>query len=268
METLYTKIKDDLLAKIKDGTYAEGDTIPTEVALAKQYDVSRPTIRQALQILVNEGYLDKRRRRGTVVTNPDHASAQPAPAPAPGQGGVQSFEDEIRRSGREVRTLPLITKETTADSRVAEGLEIAPGDPVYKIVRLRYVDNVPNVFMENYVPCKVFPGFLDTDFSETRLYERMRQLGHPVESIARHLEVSKADASTSTLLDVPIGDPLFSFRTIGRDAQGVAVEFSHSLYRGRGNSFEFVIDERQDTGSMSMPGPSAAEDGWKPLLVQ
>ena len=57
MATLYSSIKDDLLAKIKDGTYKEGDIIPPEVELAKSYGVSRPTIRQALQILANDGYI-------------------------------------------------------------------------------------------------------------------------------------------------------------------------------------------------------------------
>ena len=68
--TLYDQIKDDLLSKIKDGTYPEGQTIPSELELAEMYGVSRPTIRQALQILVSDGYLEKRRRRGTVVTKP------------------------------------------------------------------------------------------------------------------------------------------------------------------------------------------------------
>ena len=70
MATLYSSIKDDLLAKIKDGTYKEGDIIPPEVELAKSYGVSRPTIRQALQILANDGYIEKRKRRGTIVTKP------------------------------------------------------------------------------------------------------------------------------------------------------------------------------------------------------
>ena len=69
--TLYTSIKEDLLVKIKNGTYAEGDVIPSEVDLAKEYGVSRPTIRQALHILTSEGYLDRRKRRGTIVADPN-----------------------------------------------------------------------------------------------------------------------------------------------------------------------------------------------------
>ncbi len=61
---LYEDISNDLLAKIKDGTYQEGQRIPSEKDLAQDYGVSRPTVRQALQLLVDDGYLDRRRRRG------------------------------------------------------------------------------------------------------------------------------------------------------------------------------------------------------------
>ena len=84
MATLYSSIKDDLLAKIKDGTYKGGDIIPPEVELAKSYGVSRPTIRQALQILANDGYIEKRKRRGTIVTKPKVSQGLTM--------GVRSFE--------------------------------------------------------------------------------------------------------------------------------------------------------------------------------
>ena len=58
--TLYDKVRENLLSKIKDGTYPEGQTIPSELELAQIYGVSRPTVRQALQLLADEGYLEKR----------------------------------------------------------------------------------------------------------------------------------------------------------------------------------------------------------------
>ena len=86
--TLYDTIKEDLLSKIKDGTYREGETIPSEMELAKEYGVSRPTIRQAVQILASDGYLEKRRRRGTVVTRPKVSQSFTM--------SISSFEDAMR----------------------------------------------------------------------------------------------------------------------------------------------------------------------------
>ena len=67
---LYDNIKEDILDKIKNGTYPIGETIPSELELAESYGVSRATVRQALQILAADGYVEKRRRRGTIVTKP------------------------------------------------------------------------------------------------------------------------------------------------------------------------------------------------------
>lgn len=245
METLYTSIKDDLLAKIKDGTYGEGETIPAEVDLARDYGVSRPTVRQALRILTNEGYLDRRKRRGTIVANPNSGAAREGNfefGTAPGARGVQSFEDSIQASGKQAKTLPVLVKEELANEEVAQGLGIEPGDAVYKLVRLRYVEGIPNVFMESYTPAALYPGFIDdVDFSQTRLYARMRELGRPVKRLRRRIDVIKADPSVSTILDVPIGDPLFLFHTRGYDAEGNVIEYSTSMYRGGMNSFEFSV---------------------------
>jgi len=60
---LHKKIRMDLLEKIHTGVYQENDIIPTELELSEAYDVSRPTVRQAIQALVNEGYLERRKKK-------------------------------------------------------------------------------------------------------------------------------------------------------------------------------------------------------------
>lgn len=70
MGAFYLDIKKDLLDKILSGVYQQGSIIPNEYELAEIYNVSRPTIRKAVQILVDEGYLEKRKKRGTIVCDP------------------------------------------------------------------------------------------------------------------------------------------------------------------------------------------------------
>lgn len=245
--TLYTSIKEDLLVKIKNGTYAEGDVIPSEVDLAKEYGVSRPTIRQALHILTSEGYLDRRKRRGTIVADPNADRRRQREVPDFGVRkikGVQSFEDELAWAGKKVDTMPILVKGESATSEVAKGLDVREGDLVYKLVRLRYVDGTPNMFTENYIPASLYPGFIDNvDFSKKRLYGRMREMGRPVVTVYRRIDVVKADSSISMLLDVAIGDPMFLLHTSGRDAEGNIVEYSVSTYKGSANTFEFSVSD-------------------------
>lgn len=230
---LYDQIKDDLLSKIKDGTYPEGQTIPSELELAEIYGVSRPTIRQALQILVSDGYLEKRRRRGTVVTKPKVSQSFTM--------SISSFEDAMRLAGRLPKTKVLVFKRERANAEVEKRLELTRGQDVFKLVRLRYADDLPNVFVESYIPCALYPGLDSFDFNESSLYAAMDACGNPVMTARRRLEVIKADGAAAALLDVEAGDPLLLFHTVARDASGTAVEYSVATYRGESNSFELNV---------------------------
>ncbi len=239
---LYDSIKDDLLSKIEDGTYQEGQTIPSEVKLAEMYGVSRATIRQAIQILASDGYLEKRRRRGTVVTKPkvDQSFTM----------SIHSFEDAMRMEGRMPKTNVLMFKSEPSSEIVAKMLEMRKNEGVFKLVRLRYVDEQPNVFVESYVPCSLYPSLGEFDFNKTSLYDAMGQCGGPVMDAHRRFEAIKANDSTSALLDVGVGDPLILFHTVARNKEGIAVEYSVATYRGKSNVFElFVSREGSDTFS-------------------
>lgn len=231
--TLYDQIKDDLLSKIKDGTYPEGQTIPSELEFAEMYGVSRPTIRRALQILVSDGYLEKRRRRGTVVTKPKVSQSFTM--------SISSFEDAMRLAGRLPKTKVLVFKRERANAEVEKRLELTRGQDVFKLVRLRYADDLPNVFVESYIPCTLYPGLDSFDFNGSSLYAAMDTCGNPVMTARRRLEVIKADGAAAALLDVEAGDPLLLFHTVARDANGTAVEYSVATYRGESNSFELNV---------------------------
>ena len=231
--TLYDKIREDLLSKIKDGTYPEGQTIPSELELAQIYGVSRPTVRQALQLLADDGYLEKRRRRGTVVTKPKVRQSFTM--------SISSFEDAMRLAGRLPKTKVLMFKRERANIEVEKRLELASEKDVFKLVRLRYADNLPNVFVESYIPCELYPGLDSFDFNESSLYAAMDACGKPVMTAQRRLEAIKADGAAAALLDVEPGDPLLLFHTVARDAGGTAVEYSVATYRGESNSFELNV---------------------------
>lgn len=231
--TLYDKIRKDLLSKIKDGTYPEGQTIPSELELAQIYGVSRPTVRQAIQLLADEGYLEKRRRRGTVVTRPKVKQSFTM--------SISSFEDAMRLAGRLPKTKVLVFKRERAGAEVEKHLELANEKDVFKLIRLRYADNLPNVFVESYIPCALYPGLDSFDFNESSLYAAMEVCGNPVMTARRRLEAIKADGAIAALLDVEPGDPLLLFHTVARDAGGTAVEYSVATYRGESNSFELNV---------------------------
>lgn len=232
---LHKKISEDLLQKIKAGVYAENELIPTEHELVEMYGVSRPTIRHALQSLVNQGYLEKRKKRGTVVTKPKFQQEF--------THVIESFDSEMSRKGIAPKTKILNFKVTAASEEVAENLQLKKGDKVYKLIRLRYAEDKPVVLVTSYIPFKQFPNFLEIDFTKEKLYKALEEAGHPVITVARKLEVIKADETTSDLLDVEIDEPLFYFHTQGFTHERRPVEYSISKYRGDLNYFVFELSQ-------------------------
>lgn len=232
---LHKKIRADLLGKIEAGEYEENQLIPTEMELAEQYQVSRPTVRQAVQSLVDEGYLEKRKKRGTIVKKPKIQQEF--------THVIESFDSEMSRKGILPKTRILNFQQTTANEEIAENLALEPGDLVYKMTRLRYAEEKPVVLVTSYIPYELFPKFQEVDFTKEKMYQVFEDMGHPIRTVTRKLEVIKADETISDLLDVAEDDPLFYFHTQGFSDERLPVEYSISKYRGDINYFVFELSQ-------------------------
>lgn len=233
---LHKQIEKDLRKQIESGYYNENETIPTEMELAQLYNVSRPTVRQAIQSLVNDGYLEKRRKRGTVVKKAKIAQEF--------THVIESYDSEMNRKGIVPRTKVLTFKVDKASEDVAKNLQIKEGAHVYKLVRLRYAGNDPVVLVTTYLPKQLLPDLLDYDFRSKLLYSVLNELGKPVVTARRKLEVITAGETIGDLLDIEENDPIFYFHTIGLMESRIPIEYSISKYRGDINSFTFELSNR------------------------
>ena len=235
MGAFYLDIKKDLLDKILSGVYQQGSIIPNEYELAEIYNVSRPTIRKAVQILVDEGYLEKRKKRGTIVCDPTirQEFAQV----------IQTFNKEVKEKGLTPSTKVLTFKQEKAEEEVRQKLNLKETEKVYKLVRLRYVDDQPNVLVTTYETCRLFYHLSEVDFEKESLYQTFHKEGRDITSIQRKLDVILADETCADLLDVKNGDPLFYFHSTGYDESHTAIEYSIAKYRGDRNSFVFQLSK-------------------------
>ena len=191
-----------------------------------------------MQDLVNEGRLERRRRRGTIAC-----------APKIDQGftlSLRSFSDEMIANKRIPRTQVLMLKCEEASGEAARALRLEEGAPVFKLVRIRYADDVPNVINESFIPAGPVPSFDTFDFQERSMYDVLRQLGCSVVAAKRRLEVVRANPTQASLLDVETGDPLFLFTSVGMLEDGTPMEYSIATYRGESNSFEFEVSLKKE----------------------
>lgn len=231
---MHEQIRKDLLKKIQSGEYPQHSLLPREVELIDIYGVSRPTVRQAIQSLVADGYLERKKRKGTIVRQSKIENEFVK--------AIESYDIEMSRKGLDLVTKVLTFKVEGASSEIASLLNVAEGTEVYRLIRLRYVEHKPNVLETTYLIKSLLPDdFLNYDFNTKALYSALKEVGMPVCEVKRKMEVLKADATISDLFGIDEGEPIFFFKTLGLNRNGVCFEYSTSKYRGDLNSFSFEI---------------------------
>lgn len=231
----YLEIQNLLLQRIKNGNYQEGQLIPKEVDLAEQLNVSRPTVRHAIRNLVQGGYLERRKKRGTIVTQTKIKQQF--------THVIESYNTEIQNNGLVAKTQVLNFSTEKANDEVAEALTIKPNTEVYKLVRLRSADNKPVVFVVTYLPIAQLPDLQKIDFTHHSLYSELAKAGLEITHVSRKIEVHPATEEEAQLLETDIKAPIFYFHTIGFTKDHRALEYSIASYRGDLNYFMVEIDK-------------------------
>ena len=231
----YLEIQNLLLQRIKNGDYQEGQLIPKEVDLAEQLNVSRPTVRHAIRNLVQAGYLERRKKRGTIVTQTKIKQQF--------THVIESYNTEIQNNGLVAKTQVLNFSTEKASDEVTEALTIKPNTEVYKLVRLRSADNKPVVFVVTYLPIAQLPDLQKIDFTHHSLYSELAKAGLEITHVSRKIEVHPATEEEAQLLETDIKAPIFYFHTIGFTKDHRALEYSIASYRGDLNYFMVEIDK-------------------------
>lgn len=221
---LYFQIQNHLLRMIKLGELRAGDPVPSEEELARVYGVSRMTTRQALQSLKNKGYATGQKGRGTFVTQPKVEKDI---------AHLAGFTAEMRTLGKRASSRILEAALIEADDEIAAQLQIAPGAPILRLVRLRFADGTPMAIEEGSLSRDRFPGIEHIDFRSASLYQTLRErYGVTIDSADEILEARAANRKEAELLEIPPRASLLVISRILRSPDGKPIEATRSLYRG------------------------------------
>jgi GntR family transcriptional regulator len=139
--------------------------LPSEADLAAYYGVHRLTVRRAIVELVREGLLRRQRGVGTFVAAPKLTQTL---------ARASGFSERVRAAGRRPSSRVLSFEVASAAGAVAQRLGVAPGAPVYTLVRLRYADDEPVMLETAWLPVERFPGLDGFDFTAVSLWTRRR----------------------------------------------------------------------------------------------
>ena len=230
---MYYQVAQQLEHAIETGELPPGARLDGELALANQLRVSRPTLRRAIEYLVDRGYLVRRRAVGTQVVHPK--VRRPVE--------LTSLYDDLTASRKNPRTKVLSLENVPATDRVAHALGLEEGAEVTAVERLRYADGQPLAVMRNWLPKG--PVTLDADGLErTGLYQLMRAAGIGLHLASQTIGARGASAAEARLLEAHKGEPLLTMERTTYNENGQPVELGDHLYRASLYSFELVLVTR------------------------
>lgn len=230
---LYYQVATELERAIQDGTLHRGARLENELALSQRLGLSRPTVRRAIQELVDKGLLVRRRGVGTQVV----------------QGKVTrtveltSLYEDLERAGQTPRTRLLDWRLGSGTADAADALKVPADAPVLRFRRLRTADGLPLAVLDNTLP----PDHADLDVAalETHgLYQLLRQRGVTIRVAQQRIGAREATDEESRLLDLPAGAAVLTMSRTVFDSMGKAVEFGSHCYRPDRYSFEVTLLDR------------------------
>ena len=227
---LYFQVSQHLEQAIASGEIPNGTLLENEVALAEALGLSRPTMRRAMQHLVDKGLIVRRRGIGTRVVQPK--VRRPLE--------LTSLYEDLAGSGQAPSTEVLEISPEEATEEVASLLHLAVGDPVLKVVRLRSARGNPIAKMTNYLPDQV-GDFTADDLEEHALYELMRARGIQLHSATQTVGARNATAAEARLLGEPRNAALLTMQRISYDDHGIAVEYGTHIYAASRYTFEINL---------------------------
>ncbi|MEV6103664.1 GntR family transcriptional regulator [Streptomyces sp. NPDC051940] len=230
---LYFQLSQQLEAAIENGGLAPGMLLGNEIDLAARLGLSRPTVRQAIQSLVDKGLLVRRRGIGTQVV---HSQVRRPLA-------LTSLYDDLAAAGQQPGTRVLRNDTEPADAAVAGALGVAEGTAVAVIERLRLTHGEPMAYLRNHLPLGLLP-LPTAELEATGLYVLMRRAGITLHSARQIIGARAAGAQEGELLGEPEGAALLAMERTAFDVTGRAVEFGTHLYRASRYTFEFQLLER------------------------
>jgi GntR family transcriptional regulator len=221
---LYFQIQRALMERIHAGELSEGDALASEEELARLYQVSRMTARQALHGLKTSGYAFSQKGRGTFVSRPKLEK---------NIMHLRGFTEDMKHLGMAPSSKLLEQTVVKATADLAEKLKVEADDTIMRLRRLRLADGIPMALEVSHIPLRRFPGLEKTNFAKQSLYFILREnFGVRVAYADEVIEALPATREESELLTIPKRASILSITRVIITTEEIPIEAACSRYRG------------------------------------
>lgn len=230
---LHTQIREVLRRRILDGSYPPHSQMPSESRMMAAFGVSRITIRQALGDLQKEGLIFKVMGKGSFVAKPKAFQSL---------SKLQGFGEAMAPSGYETFSMLLSAREVEASQVVAQRLALAPGEAVFEIQRLRYLNREPISVDVSYFALALGQRLVQEDLATRDIFVILENdLGHDLTHADVQIEAISADPSLARHLDISEASPLLRIERLTWAGER-PIDFEFLYYRGDAFQYRLRID--------------------------
>ncbi|MFZ4451350.1 GntR family transcriptional regulator [Salibacterium aidingense] len=234
---LYHQLKVHIESNIESGRWSPGTLIPSERELGETGNISRMTVRQAINELVNEGKLYSVRGKGTFVSRPKIEQ---------GLSTLTSFSQDMRKRGMRpgAKMIEAFTHE--AGEKIAKELDISVEDKVYDMYRLRLADDEPMALERSMIPMDLVPGIEKESMEDRSLYEILyRKYGLEFHEAKQTIQAVLLHAKEAEMLRVPMDSPAMMTERVSYLNSGRTFEYVRSYYRADRYQYSIYLNQAE-----------------------
>jgi GntR family transcriptional regulator len=236
---LYDQVYQALLQQIVDGSYQIHQQLPSEKELSELFNVSRITIRQALNQLQLEHLVYKIQGKGTFVS---------APKTFQNISELQGFAEAMSNMGHEVYNLVKEFRFIPATPQIASRLKLSVSSKVVEIKRIRFLNRKPVSFELTYLPEAIGIALQEINLSTRDVFLAIEEdlsiaLGHA----DLNIDATLADDELSELLQVDINAPLLRVERLTHNAAGHPIDFEYLYFSGETFQYRLRVDRKRNT---------------------
>lgn len=230
---IYYQLESFIKNQIESGNILPGENIPSEREYAESYGISRMTVRQAINSLVNEGLLYRKKGSGTFVS--EKKIEQPLQ-------GLTSFTEDMKKRGMTPTSKLIHFEIIPANSFIANELQIREYAPVYEIKRIRLADGEPMALETNYLSANLVKGLTEQEVKASIYSYVEEKLGLRITHAEQLIESVRASEEHEKLLYIEKDHPMLYIQRNTFLHDGTPLELVKSVYRGDRYKFQIKME--------------------------
>lgn len=236
---LYYQLAEIIIGEIESKGLKENSQLPTEREYCNKYNLSRATVRQAINYLEKKGYVYKVQGSGTFVSTRRLKQKLLK---------FYSFTEEMKKQGKNPESEILSLKIINSSEKISKELNLEKNEKVFELIRLRLADQEKIMYEKTYLPYKNFTTLTKKDLINNPLYDILQNRYKMVFTKAiERFTVGVSDSKVSTALLIPQGTPIIKLQRwtyVGLEI----IEYTISSVKG--DKFEFEVELEEDNNRL------------------